>query len=153
MGWPQQVPPRHRLRRKKLEPNHFLDEFTGAGITHKIFGHLSIPATMEYDFTKRGYLLPAGCKDLIDALKLKPRYGLKPSRPKQPASLPPVIGELVVPEPASVADLAGLLDQKPFVIVADLMGFGVLATVHQVIDFETISRVTRKYGFTARRAA
>jgi len=108
---------------------------------------------MEYDFTKRGYLLPAGCKDLIDALKLKPRYGLKPSRPKQPASLPPVIGELVVPEPASVADLAGLLDQKPFVIVADLMGFGVLATVHQVIDFETISRVTRKYGFTARRAA
>ena len=26
---------------------------------------------MDYDYTKRSYLLPEGCKDLIDVLKLK----------------------------------------------------------------------------------
>ncbi len=106
---------------------------------------------------KRGYLLPEGCKDLIDALKLKPQH--EPKHPSSqhhvsPPSLPPVIGELVIPEPTSVSDLARLLNQKPFRIIADLMQFEIFfATAKQTLDFETISSVARKYGFIAKRKA
>jgi Translation initiation factor IF-2, N-terminal region len=111
---------------------------------------------MEHDFMKRGYLLPEGCKDLIDILKLKPHQ--EPKHPSlqhhvSPPPLPPVIGELVIPESASVLHLARLLSQKPFQIVADLMQLGVFATVKQTLDFEVISSVARKYGFIAKRAA
>jgi hypothetical protein len=110
---------------------------------------------MEHDFMKRGYLLPEGCKDLIDTLKLKPHDEPKHPSPQSfaPAPLPPVIGELVIPEQTSVLDLGRLLNQKPFRIIADLMQFGVFATVKQTLDFEVISSVARKYGFIAKRAA
>ena len=105
----------------------------------------------------RGYLLPAGCKDLLDALKLKPAPEPKrpsyPSPPQPPLPLPPILRDLVIPAQTSVSDLAGLLGQKPFQIIADLMQFGVYAIVKQTLDFEIISRVTRKYGFIAKRAA
>ena len=102
---------------------------------------------------KRGYLLPKGCKDLIDTFK--PHHEQKNMSPQHHVSLPslpPVIGELVIPEQTSVLDLARLLSQKPFQIVADLMQFGAFATVEQTLDFEVISSVARKYGFTTKRA-
>lgn len=34
------------------------------------------PASMDQDYMSRGYLLPPGCKDLIDVLKLKPMQSL-----------------------------------------------------------------------------
>lgn len=48
-------------------------------------------------------------------------------------------------------ELALLLGQKPFQIMADLMQMGVFATINQVLDFETIVRVARMHGFTARK--
>jgi hypothetical protein len=109
----------------------------------------------KHDFMKRGYLLPEGCKDLIDTLKLKPHDDPKHPSPPRPvaAPLPPIVGELVIPEQTSVSDLARLLSQKPFQIVADLMQFGIFATFKQTLDFQTISSVARKYGFIAKRAA
>jgi hypothetical protein len=107
---------------------------------------------MEHDFMKRGYLLPEDCKDLIDVLKPKSRSEPKRPSPPPPAALPPITGELVIPAQTSVLDLARLLGQKPFRIVADLMQFGVFATVKQTLDFEVISSVARKYGFIAKRA-
>ena len=101
---------------------------------------------------KRGYLLPDGCKDLIDAIKHEPKHP-PPQHHVSPPPLPRVIGELAIPEQTSVMDLARLLSQKPFRIVADLMQFGVFATVKQTLDFESISSVARKYGFIAKRAA
>jgi hypothetical protein len=58
------------------------------------------------DFMKRGYLLPEGCKDLIDTLKLKPQHEPKHPSPLHPAPapLPPIIGELVISEHTSVSD-------------------------------------------------
>jgi hypothetical protein len=111
------------------------------------------------EYMKRGYLLPEGCKDLIDALKPKPQLGLnaKPIQPfgplPQSTPLPPIVGEIAIPEHASVLELATLLCQKPFQIVADLMQFGVFANVWQQLDFDTLSKVVRMYGFTAKRAA
>ncbi len=118
---------------------------------------------------ERGYLLPEGCKDLIDVLKLKQKRAqclvLKPyAQPpkghgpmikplKQPAPLPPVKGEIIIPAPTSVSQLAALLGQKPFRIIADLMQLGVFANVHQLLGFETVSRIARQYGFIAKKAA
>jgi len=107
---------------------------------------------MENEYMKRGYLLPEGCKDLIDVLESK-----APSKPVAPKSsplvpLPPITGEMTVPAHMTVAELAAALAQKPFRIIADLMEIGVFAQVKQQLDFETISRVLRKYGFTAKRA-
>ena len=96
---------------------------------------------------ERGYL--------IDASKLKPHHEPKLSSPppQNPTPLPPIIGELIVPEKASVLDLAKLLSQKPFVIIVDVMQLGIFATVEQTLDFETISNLARKYGFIAKKAA
>ena len=107
---------------------------------------------MEDDFMKRGYLLPEGCKDLIDVLKLKSK-GPAPPKPRAPQQLPPIIGEITVPAWMTVTELAAALAQKPFQIIGDLMEVGIFANVKQQLDFETISRVLRKHGFVAKRGA
>lgn len=120
---------------------------------------------------KRGYLLPQGCKDLNDVLKLKQKRELSqlpylselpvasgaPSGATleawvMPPSLPPVTGEIVVPPRTTVKKLAALLGKKPFEIIGDLMQFGMFATADFLLDFDTISRIARKYGLTAIRA-
>jgi hypothetical protein len=120
---------------------------------------------MEHDFMKRGYLLPEGCKDLMDVLKLKPKQ--EPEHPlpqhivtpaawlpmNSPAALPLVVGEILVPAQVSVAQLAELLGQKPFQIMADMMWLGIFASVKQPLSFEIISRVARMYGYVAKQAA
>lgn len=98
---------------------------------------------------KRGYLLPKGCKDLTDIWKLQPR---QPS-PQSDVSPPPVVGEIVIPEQTNVEDLATLLHQKKFQIVADLMRLGVFLTVYQIPDYEVITKIARLYGYIAKRAA
>jgi hypothetical protein len=133
---------------------------------------------MEPDFMERGYLLPKGCKDLIDALKLKPQqppaprpvlpleaFNLKPEllkfKPTQPspphsappAPLPPIIGEIVVPLQTTVSKLADLLGKKPLQIIADVLQLGFFVSATETLTFEIISGVARKYGFIAIRTA
>jgi hypothetical protein len=119
---------------------------------------------MENEYMKRGYLLPEGCKDLFDALKLKqkpaPCAFLKlpyanPAAPKpwtKVIPLPPIRGELILPAQVTVSQLAALLQKRPFVLIADLMQLGIFATVSQMLDFDTIAKVARKHGFVAKRA-
>lgn len=121
---------------------------------------------------KRGYLLPHGCKDLHDVLLLKQKHALSmfPHAPDSPVALsastytslkpwklapalPPVTGEIVIPSHTTVKMLATLLGRKPHEIVADIMQLGMLATPDNLLDFDTISRIARKYGLTAIRAA
>ena len=117
----------------------------------------------------RGYLLPKGCKDLNDALKLKQKQveSLLPYVPGSPATpsdstfkpwklappLPPIKGEIVIPPYTTVKKLAALLGHKPYEIIGDLMEIGTFATTEFLLDFKTISRIARKYGFTAVRGA
>ena len=99
----------------------------------------------------RGFLLPPGCKDLIDALKLQPHQG--PMHPSLwPGEIQPLIGELLIPDQTSVVQLAMLLDQKPFRIMADVLRLGLFVTIDEVLSFEIITVVARKYGFIAKRA-
>ena len=109
---------------------------------------------------KRGYLLPEGCKDLTEVLNSKRSsnpIASKPARPKTSipptAPLPPIIGSITVPDQMTVAELATALAQKPFRIVADLIDMGVFAGNNQQVDFNTISRVVRKYGLVAKVAS
>ncbi len=62
----------------------------------------------------------------------------------------PIIGEIIVSGSTSVAELARLLGQKPFKIIADLMEIGVFANVNHLLNFETVCRVARKYGYAAK---
>ena len=113
---------------------------------------------MNYDYSKRDYLLPEGCKDLIDVQKIKLEKALQEWRKRQqlrrpsPTPLPPLIGEVLIPEHTTVLQLASILNQKPFQIIVDLMEVGFFANVNQELDFDTIAKVTRRYGYTAKNA-
>jgi hypothetical protein len=149
-----------------------------------------VSGMMYYDYNKRSYLLPPGCKDLIDLLRLEEQkkrsslqlpmlqelpglqggetfiagtqeilgaWKLKKKKSKEPKadsapSIPPV-REVVIPDEIGVAELAKIASQKPFKIIADLMEFGVFANVKQKIGFEAASRVLKKYGVIAKKAA
>jgi len=117
---------------------------------------------MENEYMKRGYLLPKGCKDLTDLVKLEnnPNF-LWPSLPgkaafyetaiiswKQSTSLPPLAQQIFVSPQTTVKKLAALLGQKPFKIICDLVELGTLASVTDLLDFKMISVIARKYGFT-----
>ena len=102
---------------------------------------------MNSDYGKRDYLLPRGCKDLIDTMNpssLGPAGG--PAAPGQPT-------ELLISEPILVNQLAALLGQDVPSIIADLMQTGVFAKADQLLDFEALSGVVRKYGLTAKRVS
>jgi hypothetical protein len=117
---------------------------------------------MSFENFERGYLLPEGCKDL-NGLQLKPqseivvRLPLLHPKPqtgvffKPAAPLPAMQGELLVSDRTTVKELAALLGQKPFQIVADAMELGIFANVNQALGFKTIAHIAGKYGYTAKR--
>ena len=106
---------------------------------------------MFYDYSKRGYLLPPGCRDLMDVLKLKTDQVLPVSK-HFAGPVPTIIGEIRVGRDTSVKELAVLLKQKPFQIIADMMEIGVFANLNHSVDFDAIAKVARKYGFIATKS-
>lgn len=111
---------------------------------------------MSFEHFERGYLLPKGCKDLIDVIKLpaprKPTICLRPvSSAAKETSL--IKDELLLSSPVTVGELSSALKQKPFKIIADLMKLGVFATVNQCLGFEAVFRVARRYGYVAEKVA
>ncbi len=72
----------------------------------------------------------------------------KPAAPQSPKFIAPTTGEVIVIKPPIVVrELATQLKQKPFKIIADLMGLGVFATVNQAIDEKIAQQLCAKYGF------
>ena len=99
---------------------------------------------MNSDYGKRDYRLPEGCKDLIDAIKLSSLGTASvPTPPGQPT-------EVLISQPILVSQLAALLGQDVARIIADLMQIGVFATADQLLNFDALSKVVRKYGLTAK---
>jgi hypothetical protein len=128
---------------------------------------------MENEFMRRGYLLPEGCKDLMDVLKLKGPQHL--SAKSLPLILPekavkmwgiqafqwakafesaipnvPIKGVLRIPKQISVAQLAAMLGQKPFQIIAEMMTLGIF--LDKELDFKSASKIAQKHGFFVQRA-
>ena len=60
----------------------------------------------------------------------------------EPDGIPIHITELI-----TVENLAVALGQKPFKVVADLMGIGIFCGFVDTVDFQTASRVIRSYGY------
>lgn len=73
---------------------------------------------------------------------------------KSPVPLPPIKGQVFIPPHTTVKELAALLGQKTFQIIGDLMQLelGMFATPDFLLDFKTISKVARMYGFMAIKA-
>src|SRR5438477_10657167 len=98
---------------------------------------------MSFEHFERGYLLPKGCKDLIDVIRLPPhskiflKLPLLHSKPQtgisaKPASPAPAMkGDLFVSDQTTAKELAALLGEKAFQIIADAMQLGIFATVNQ----------------------
>jgi len=132
---------------------------------------------MFYDYNKRNYLLPPGCKDLIDLMKLEEHRPIipegaedlspemvqfltpwkLPSKEKKakPAQADPASGsfrEVKIPQSIAVSKLAELVGQKPFQIIAEFMGLGIFTTAHALVSFEAAAMLLKKYGLIAKRA-
>jgi translation initiation factor IF-2 len=76
------------------------------------------------------------------------REPAKPAAPAQPKFVAPTTGEVIIIKPPIVVrELAAQLKQKPFKIIADLMGLNVFATVNQAIDEKIAQQLCAKYGF------
>jgi translation initiation factor IF-2 len=79
---------------------------------------------------------------------LQQREQPKPVAPQAPKFAVPTTGEvIVIKPPIIVRELAAQLKQKPFKIIADLMGLNVFATVNQAIDEKIAQQLCAKYGF------
>src|ERR1019366_2220041 len=76
-----------------------------------------------------------------------------PREPPNPAApqakfVAPATGEIIIIKPPIIVrELATQLKQKPFKIIADLMGLGVFATVNQAVDEKITQQLCAKYGF------
>src|SRR5258705_12934198 len=106
---------------------------------------------MYFDYSKRVYLLPPGCKDLIDVLRLNqstPPLWQPPQRPRRKPN-PPITHHVKVPDPVSVKQLIELAGKKPFCIIADLMELGLFVNLNGEVSFDIAARVLRWYGITA----
>jgi translation initiation factor IF-2 len=61
--------------------------------------------------------------------------------------LPPDAKVITIKPPIVVRELAEQLKQKPFKIIADLMGSGVFANVNQAIDEAIAQKICAQYGY------
>ena len=107
----------------------------------------------------RFLLLPEGCKDLIDALRLHQQEGEAPalayphvlsSAANPPQELP---SSVTLPDPISIRDLAAILHLEPFKIVHSLIQVKIFASPDTEIDFTIASAICSHYGVAAIKAA
>ena len=115
------------------------------------------------DYSKRDYLLPAGCKDLIDVLKLEQEQGLIdiPKLKQPPGSLgqvgqplspmTPPKGDILVSDDTTAGEFAAILGKKASTVIADAMLLGVFANVKTRLPFNIMAQIARSYGFTIRK--
>jgi len=127
---------------------------------------------------KPRFLLPDGCKDLIDALRLreKPEPPPEPPAPLAKAasvdSSPPLVGEVLPPgvvglaagspknlpasvtlsDPVTVRELAAALHLQPFHVIGSLMELNIFASVGSPLPFGTAAELCARFGVVASKA-
>ncbi len=102
------------------------------------------------------YLLPAGCKDLIDVLRLEKVKGnvgkdqkrhqllFKKPRPKK-------IAVVHLPSQVAVKDLAGALGAELYKVIGLLKQMNVYTGINQKVPFYTAARIAKQYGYAAKK--
>jgi len=108
---------------------------------------------LESEPEKPRYLLPDGCKDLIDVIRHQQKdeedcdsdpeitFGDEMLPHDLPASIE-------LPELITVHDLALALHGQPYRIIAVLMENRIFSNIYTKIDFATASLVCKHYGVT-----
>jgi hypothetical protein len=106
---------------------------------------------MFVNYNKRDCLLPQGCKDLNDVLKLdRTELALDVAwPPAQRKKVPPITQYITLPVLLSVEKLSELAGKKPFCIIADLMELGVFVNLSGNVSFDIAAKVLRWYGIAA----
>ena len=107
---------------------------------------------MYFDYSKRDYLLPPGCKDLIDVLRLNQSTATslwQQAQQRRRKPNPPITHHVTVPDPVSVEQLIKLAGKKPIFVIADLMDLGLFVNVSGCVSFDIAARVLRWYGIAA----
>jgi translation initiation factor IF-2 len=73
-------------------------------------------------------------------------------KPVPVAPPPPLLKELELDLPISVKDLAIRLQEKPSMIIKNLMSIGVMAGINQALEEPTLIKLCEKYGFRIKKA-
>jgi len=108
---------------------------------------------------KPRFLLPDGCSDLVDALRLEQRQAREAEASAShasatPAQLPSDLPASVsIPDPVTVRDLASALHIKPYQIIAALIHLNIFAPPNAQLDFNTASALCSRYGVLATKVA
>jgi hypothetical protein len=97
------------------------------------------------DYNKRDYLLPAGCKDLADAIKCEG------ASVPLPAPEPPITRHVTLPEKVSVRFLAEISGQALDTIARVMSQLRIGVSVERSVDFEDAARILRRYGIAAEK--
>ncbi len=69
-----------------------------------------------------------------------------PVSPRPPQAESAKSSKIEIPEVISVRDLANALDTTPIEIIKILMGYGTMATINEIIDFDTAAIVAEELG-------
>lgn len=106
---------------------------------------------------KPRFLLPDGCKDLFDALRLQQQADEAESSQhtlSTPTALPQSLPTSVaLSEPVVVRDLASSLHLKPFEVIGTLMQFNVFSSPNTQLNFDTAAALCSHYGVTATKVS
>jgi len=89
---------------------------------------------------KRDYLLPKGCKDLVDALN---------QQNQQPSPLPPVKCTVQLPAFVSLRYMAELAEQHPFAILVMMHKLRIPGGLTRSVRFADAQRILQMYGIWA----
>ncbi len=98
-------------------------------------------------FDRCEYLLPPGCKDLIDKIHLGQQQSRRKFKWPKPKERPGVYFPLRL----RVRALAAALDAKLPTVIALLKEMKVFTSVNQKIEFYTAAKVARRYGYDAKK--
>jgi hypothetical protein len=110
----------------------------------------------KYPLGRCEYLLPAGCKDLIDVLRLQEGKGNVAKGQKQCRLFLRKLAEkempvIRLPSQVVVKELAVALRAHLYSVINALKQMGVFTSVNQKIPFYTASKVAKRYGYKVKR--
>lgn len=103
--------------------------------------------TNEPPFDRCEYLLPPGCKDLIDKIRLAQEQSQR--KPRKPGQRERRV--VYLPSRIIVRDLATALGAKLPKVITLLKEMKVFTGVNQKIPFYTAAKLAARYGYEARK--
>jgi len=80
--------------------------------------------------------------------KIKPKGKQRPQKPIQKEPAPVIVKHIILDGPTTVVELAHLMNRKAADLIKKLFDLGVMATINQVLDMDTIILLGQEFGTT-----